>query len=231
MHRGLTGSVVAAILLTGCTAATKTQVPDYRLESGDKPTDLRVVIDRLYPADEMTAIITDLQRRYADQDNGYFVRINCSSGGTRSVDNRLANGKFAVGSIGGLRTGLKAGAYELTPVAGAQCPPAPLPAAAPGAITVDEVVAKFRAAGLPVVDPRDNTYGMCPDVGCTKLLTTEKVSVYQFPDAEAAARWKTTPLASYRNGAIVLLFWDESDSAKHLVADYRQALDEVMSAH
>lgn len=112
-----------AFMLAGCsTPPTATLTPAYRLEEGNKRTDLRVTIGRLYTPREMFAIVEDLQVKYADRDDGYFVRINCSVGGTEHVDNRLANGKFAVGRIGAARTGLDDGDYELSIRPEAHCP-------------------------------------------------------------------------------------------------------------
>ena len=48
--------------------------------------------------------------------------INCATGGTPSVDNRLANGKFAVGSLDAVQTGLQEGRQETTLVDEASCP-------------------------------------------------------------------------------------------------------------
>lgn len=226
MHRGLTVSVVSAILTACAAPTTGAAPPPYRLESGGRPTDLRVVVDRLYPTEEMTAIIADLQHKHARQDDGYFVRINCSTGGTQSVDNRLANGKFAVGAIGALRTGTKEGAHELEMVPGAQCPPPALPAAAPGTLTASQVVAKFESAGLPVSNPRDNTYGMCPKLDCSQLITTDGVSVYQFPNATAAQHWQP-PVTFYQSGPIVLLFYDGGSHPADptLIPRYQRMLD------
>ena len=66
-----------------------------------------------------------LVREVADAENdegGYFVSINCAVGGTAAVDNRQANGKFAIGTRGAAITGLSQGQSEAELLAGATCP-------------------------------------------------------------------------------------------------------------
>lgn len=183
-------------------------VPPYQLETGKKPSSLRVTVDRLHTLPEMTAIVADLQRRFADHPDGYFVQINCSVGGTASLDYRLANAKFAVGRIGAARTGLDDGDREVIMVEGdRKCPPDPLATAAAGATTAQQVVDAIIAAGLPARNPRDNSQSNCRSMGCVQLITTDDVSVYQFPDAATADRFATSGVYSGRQGGpIVLVF-------------------------
>lgn len=66
-----------------------------------------------------------LVREVADAETvegGYFVNINCAVGGTSAVDNRQANGKFAIGTRGAAITGLSQGQSEAELLAGATCP-------------------------------------------------------------------------------------------------------------
>ncbi|MFM9675786.1 hypothetical protein [Streptomyces brasiliscabiei] len=53
---------------------------------------------------------------------GYYVMINCSTGGTTDVDNRLANGQKAVGNMGAATTGLEEGGTEFSTNKGRSCP-------------------------------------------------------------------------------------------------------------
>lgn len=81
----------------------------------------RVTVDQIVTQSEATAIIVEL--RAAQQlEGGYFVQINCSTGGTESADNRLANGKFAIGTRGAALTGLAPGGMEATVNEGRTCP-------------------------------------------------------------------------------------------------------------
>lgn len=94
----------------------------YNVVKQEKGT-ITVVVDYLPTKDQMTAIVTDLQAKQS-KDDGYFVLINCSTGGTKSSDNRLGNGKFAIGNIGEARTGLKEGVIEVQVNEGRTCPAA-----------------------------------------------------------------------------------------------------------
>jgi len=192
-------------------------VPPYQLETGKKPSNLRVTVDRLYTLPEMTAIVADLQHRYADQPDGYFVQINCSVGGTASLDYRLANAKFAVGRIGAARTGLDDGDREVIMVVGdRQCPPDPLATAAAGATTAQQVVDAIIAAGLPARNPRDNSQSNCRSIGCVQLITTDDVSVYQFPaDASALKFAGASPFGVSQRGPIVLVFHGDTPDHRY----------------
>lgn len=175
---------------------------------------------------ELTAIMNELQRTYAGQDGGYFVQINCSAGGTEAADNRLANGKFAVGKIGALRTGLDDGARELTTVPESKCPPAPLATAAAGAVTAREVIDAITAAGLPARNPRDNSANCNPAPGCVQLITTDDVSAYQFPDDALATRMASSNLfVGYQSGPIVLAFHNTDTPDPR----YRDVLTQLMA--
>lgn len=233
---------VATLAFSGCTSpalqpaeprathkpSPTNAAPPYTVATEGKPGRLIVTVDQLYTVDQMAQIIQDLQGKYTRED-GYYVQINCSRGGTSSVDNRLANGKFAVGPIGAVRTGLESGQYELTPVAGAKCPPDALPAASTGP-SAEKVVDAFSAAGLPVRNPRDNSNSNCQDLRCAQLITTDDVSVYQFADRAAADRMTEGMRAfdadgAYQNGLIVLKFWHQDPDQN---ARYRHVLDKLV---
>jgi energy-converting hydrogenase Eha subunit B len=59
-------------------------------------------------------IFDDIRQKHSDIDGGYFVRINCSTGGAAKADNRLANGRYAVGRLGAAQTGLPVGGSEFS---------------------------------------------------------------------------------------------------------------------
>ena len=70
-----------------------------------------------------------------------------------------------------------------------------------------EVVEAFRAARLPVPNPRDNSAKTsCTDIGCAQLVTTDAVSVYVFADESSATRWAEAlgPDGGHREGLVVL---------------------------
>lgn len=96
--------------------------PAYKVVKQEKG-DITVEVDYLPTKEQMTAIVTDLKAKQS-KDDGYFVLINCSTGGTKGSDNRLGNGKFAIGNIGKARTGLEEGVVEVQVNDGRTCPAA-----------------------------------------------------------------------------------------------------------
>lgn len=138
-RRGLSGVAIAAITLTGIFAvvcgigfalkvlkpdepssALMPQSPAYRVVSEDRGY-IFVEVDAMPDGDGLKVVFDHLRVK-SRPDGGYFVRINCATGGTQAVDNRLANGKFAVGKLGAGKTGLEAGQYEFQVVADRKCP-------------------------------------------------------------------------------------------------------------
>ena len=92
---------------------------------------IRVTVDTVPTADEARGILAALRDDF-NAEGGYFVQINCSTGGTEVADNRIANGEFAVGAVGAARTGLTAGTGTIEVLDGRVCPatqPEPVPEA------------------------------------------------------------------------------------------------------
>ncbi|BBX30541.1 hypothetical protein [Mycolicibacterium alvei] len=239
----LLGAVLSVAIVGACATESSTDAaapsdvgtaaPAYRLEIGKKPSSLEVYVSKMPTHGEAEAIIADLQRKFEDKDDGYFVSINCSAGGTRDVDNRLGNGKFAIGAIGAARTGLDEAQHEVALVDGGKCPPDPLPTAAPAALTAQQVVDAISAAGLPVVDPRDNSSRICQKAGCVQLVTTDYFSVYQFPDVDSAAKWASIYPSGYLKGTVFLRYTEggshPTDPA--LIPRYNAVLDGMQTGN
>lgn len=208
-------------------SSVSTPVPQYRLQTGKKPSSLEVYVGKLPTPGQASAIVGDLQSKYADRDDGYFVTIFCEESGKYESGNRLATGKFAVGNIGAARTGLTEGTSEITPVTDAQCPAEVAAASDPSAVTAQQVIDAVIAAGLPATDPRDNSSRMCKDAGCVQLVTTDDFSAYQFPDTASAQKWAAVFPSGYLNGTIFLRYTEggsnPTDSA--LIPQYNAILD------
>lgn len=67
---------------------------------------------------------------------------------------------------------------------------APSPTTVVEAVTADEILAALKAQGLEVPNPRDNTAQNCIDgLRCTRLLTTDVLSIHEWADVEAADEW------------------------------------------
>jgi hypothetical protein len=76
---------------------------------------------------------------------GYYIMINCSTGGTKDVDNRLANGQKAIGRMGAVTTGLEPGDTEFSTNDDRTCPVDP----ADQAKEKEDQEAAAKAAGIP----------------------------------------------------------------------------------
>lgn len=96
-------------------------------------------------------------------------------------------------------------------------PPVVLPRRPAGAPGAQQVVAAFRAAGLPVPHPRDRSVDCGPDglgLGCSEIVATDTVTVYVFPDETSASDIADTWAGqSYRRGAVVLNYLEAKTPA------------------
>lgn len=123
-------SATALVALTACGGAeTSTssksgaapKVPAYKITHQDSDGQQRRVTVEVTSAKNLRAVFNDVAGRLKD-DAGYFVEINCATGGTGSSDNRLANGKKAVGRMGAASTGLDDGKSEFEQQQDVTCP-------------------------------------------------------------------------------------------------------------
>jgi ABC-type phosphate/phosphonate transport system substrate-binding protein len=125
--RAHTTTAIAATLLLGLTACSSTDtttsasVPPHKIVKQDDSGNGRSIVVEAESTENLKAIFDEVTKNLTDE-AGYFIEINCSSGGTDHADNRLANGKKAVGNTGAARTGLEEGQTEFEEVAGRECP-------------------------------------------------------------------------------------------------------------
>jgi hypothetical protein len=76
----------------------------------------------------------------------------------------------------------------------------------PSGVTAHAVGDTFAAAHLPAPHPRDNS-GNCQSLGCSHLVTTDAVSVYQWPDVAGARKHaQTVGDQGFQAGTIVLSY-------------------------
>ena len=57
--------------------------------------------------------------------------------------------------------------------------------------TASDAIEAIRDAGLELGDERDNTDGNGPSIGCVAVITTDYVSVYEWPTADDAQEYLT----------------------------------------
>lgn len=102
-------------------AATAPAVPPYKVVKTfgkGLSTDITVEVDSV---EGLRAVFDDVRKKH-QEDGGYFVIVNCSTGGTKARDQRLANGRYAIGKEGEATTGLDDGGSEFEVLPDAQCP-------------------------------------------------------------------------------------------------------------
>ncbi|MFI5993152.1 hypothetical protein ACIBAC_15120 [Streptomyces sp. NPDC051362] len=127
-----TAAITAAALalaaaLTGCSSSDSSdakpaaKAPAYTITHQDKSGNQRTVTVEVKTGKQLRAVFDAVAADLTDP-AGYFVEINCATGGTAKVDNRLANGRKAVGNVGAAATGLGDGKTDYEAQQGRTCP-------------------------------------------------------------------------------------------------------------
>lgn len=151
-HTTTAAATIAALLLATLTACSSgsddptaaADIPTYKITSQDASGNKRDITIEVDHTTDLRAIFDDATGKL-NEEAGYYVMINCSTGGTKSADNRLANGQHAIGRMGTATTGLKDGESEFAALEGRKCPVDPADQA-----KQDAAREKAReAAGLP----------------------------------------------------------------------------------
>ncbi|MET9890979.1 hypothetical protein ABZZ47_12315 [Streptomyces sp. NPDC006465] len=120
-------------------------VPHYKVVKQDKTGHKRNVVVEVGTTKNLRGVfnaVTDSLTKEA----GYYVMINCSTGGTKHFDNRLANGQYAIGKMGTATTGLEDRGTEFSTNKGRTCPVS----AAEVAQREADQKAALKAAGIPL---------------------------------------------------------------------------------
>lgn len=110
-------------------------------------------------------------------------------------------------------------------------------------ITADKLIKTFEEKGLPIINPRDNTTDKRKEeLGIIKLITTDTVSIYEFPSVELADRIATdldgklnrianvdeyTYRKYYSSGNVAIIVWEKSAEYGAKISDYTKTLDEL----
>ncbi|MCI3240277.1 hypothetical protein [Streptomyces spinosisporus] len=136
--------VIVAALADGSNDKPETKAPPYKVVEQDDTGHKRNVVVEVETTKNLRAVFDAVANDLTDE-AGYSIIINCSTGGTKDLDNRLANGQKAVGNMGAATTGLKAGGTEFSTNAGQKCP---VSAADKAKDEADRKAAQ-KAAGIP----------------------------------------------------------------------------------
>lgn len=123
-------AAAAALALTACTSGSTTPddkpkttptVPHYKVVDENTRGYQRTITVEVDHTTNLRAVFDDVTKDLREN-MGYIVLINCSTGGTDRMDNRLANGTYAVGNRGRAATGLDEGEKKFELVEGRSCP-------------------------------------------------------------------------------------------------------------
>ncbi|MET9138890.1 hypothetical protein [Streptomyces parvulus] len=123
-------AAAALLALTACSSSetggdskpkTEAKPPAYTVVDREEAGHTRQITIEVDSTKGLRAVFDDATKDLSEN-AGYTVLINCSTGGTKSMDNRLANGTYAIGNYGSAATGLDDGEKQFEPVTGRTCP-------------------------------------------------------------------------------------------------------------
>lgn len=95
--------------------------PPYTVVDQDPSGNKRNVVVEVGSTKDLRAVFDAVTDSLAEE-AGYYIMINCSTGGTENVDNRLANGQYAIGRMGRATTGLDDRGTEFSTNTDRSCP-------------------------------------------------------------------------------------------------------------
>lgn len=126
-HHRATAALAAVAALAALTACSSSddkpaaKAPAYKITQQEDSGNQRNVSVEVTSTKDLRAVFDDVAAKLTEP-AGYFVDINCATGGTKGADNRLANGRKAVGRIGAASTGLDDGKTDYKANTGRTCP-------------------------------------------------------------------------------------------------------------
>lgn len=110
----------------------------------------------------------------------------------------------------------------------ASAPAALSPQRSVGSVTADEVIEAFRAVGLPVPNPRDNSHN-CSSLGCSQMITTDAVTVVVFDDEAAAERYAAAAREDKCLQGLVVLSYAAARTVPKDRSQYEHALNTLLT--
>lgn len=190
---------------------TEPQLPEYSIVESHGSSTWYVTLeteetseDKLRQLVEHTRELAKEQEEKVDSIFVYVMKKNSPS------KNYIATGRLALNdSKGTAQTGLDVDETDFT-YSYKESDHTPLPEGK-NTVTADTVLSAFEKAGVSVPEARDNSHN-CSDLGCVKLITTEAVSIHEWPDEAKAKEVYAKGFGDYQAGAITIRF-NESHNA------------------
>lgn len=135
---------------------------------------------------KLVELTSDLAQVKNEKIDSIFVKVNIKDSLAKSY---AADGKVALSEKGLVQTGLKkVNKYEFNyNVTEEHLTSKDDLRQSIEKYDAQNVLKAFQEAGLPTTDSRDNSHN-CVKLECTTLITTEDVSIYEWPSVEKAAQ-------------------------------------------
>lgn len=171
--------------------------------------------------DELTGLVKQfkgLAENKKEKISSVFVNIQKENGSSALI----GKGKIALNNKGVAQTGVeKIGAVNFEYLPENIEDKAPIEESK-SKYTANDVLQAFKDANLAVPENRDNTSKQCSDLGCSQLITTEAVSIYQWPTEKKAKEIQNQDFGDYQKGTFIIRFNDKSVEQE----PYKRILDE-----
>lgn len=194
----IAGTLVALVLLAGCGGGGEEQsadVPPYKVVSN---ADATITVE-VESTNGLNRVFEDAIKDI-ETDGGWSVLINCSTGATKGSDNRLANGRYAVGNIGAARTGLDDGETAFKVNQDRTCPkPEPAAEGCASQGDVDETVGEMLERCEGREDSRDE-WTKAPDSEQGAAYLDELAAIHPELGDERTLAWGAYTCRDIREG-------------------------------
>lgn len=188
-------------------------LPDYKIEEDDFGKGMWKVTLSTPSTDEkeLKALVEETKNLAAEKyENVSSIWVNIKT--ADSVANTYAaTAKVALDEKGKATTGLnEIGVFEFNYNVGEthETSAEDLPQSNAN-YTADDILKAFQDAGLSTTEPRDNSHN-CVKLECTKLITTEDVSIYEWPSVEKAQEVSAKKFGDAQAGTIIIRMNDKS---------------------
>ncbi|WP_217580440.1 hypothetical protein [Lysinibacillus sp. GbtcB16] len=182
-------------------------VPEYKIEEDNFGKGMWKVVLSTPSTDEkeLKALVEEMKNLAAEKyEDVSSIWVNIKTEG--SVANTYAaTAKVALDEKGKATTGLdELGVFEFNYNVGEthETTTADLPQSNAD-YTADDILKAFQNVGLSTTEPRDNSQN-CVKLECTKLITTEDVSIYEWPSVEKAQEVSAKKFGDAQAGTIII---------------------------
>ncbi|WP_068983671.1 hypothetical protein [Lysinibacillus xylanilyticus] len=151
---------------------------------------------------KLVELTSDLAKSKKEKIDSIFVKVNIKNSLAKSY---AATGKVALSDMGLIQTKLKIiNNYEFKYLVTEEHLTSKDDLKQSNeSYSAEDILKAFQDAGLPTTDSRDNSHN-CVDLECTTLITTEDVSIYEWPSVEKAQEVRAKNFGDAQVGTIII---------------------------